>query len=63
MAGTIYGMAFSTCTQRIYAVVHELGLEKDVKLVPINLMTGEQKTPDHLARHVSLFILLVGIAT
>eukprot|EP00026_Physarum_polycephalum_P016527 Phypoly_transcript_17450.p1 GENE.Phypoly_transcript_17450~~Phypoly_transcript_17450.p1 ORF type:complete len:212 (+),score=39.36 Phypoly_transcript_17450:126-761(+) len=48
MAGTVYGMAMSTCTQRIFVVAHELGVE--LKLSPVDLMKGEHKQPAHLAR-------------
>jgi glutathione S-transferase len=53
MADTIYGNAFSTCTQRIFVVAHELGV--DLKLISIDVMKGEQKQPAFLARQVCFY--------
>lgn len=50
MAGTVYGMTFSTCTQRIFVVANELGL--DLNLTTVNLMAGENRKPEYLARQV-----------
>lgn len=50
MAGTVYGMAFIPCTQRVFAVGYELGI--DLKLSVLDMMKGEHKQPEHLAKHV-----------
>jgi glutathione S-transferase len=48
MVLTLYGFPFSTCTQRVLAVL----LEKDLpyELVEVNLFKGDQKSEAHLAR-------------
>jgi hypothetical protein len=50
MAGTIYGAGMTTCTQRVFVVANELGL--DLKLSYVNLLAGEHKQPAHLTRQV-----------
>jgi glutathione S-transferase len=37
----VYGIAMSTCTQRVFTTLIEKGLKYE--LVPVNLLTGEQK--------------------
>lgn len=38
---TLYGAAYSTCTQRVLITLHELGL--DYKLSPIEMKIGAHK--------------------
>ncbi|WP_438009358.1 glutathione S-transferase N-terminal domain-containing protein [Sorangium sp. So ce321] len=45
----IYGNPMSTCTQKALIVLAEKG--HDAQLVTVDLMKGEQKQPEHLARH------------
>nr|P42769.1 RecName: Full=Glutathione S-transferase PM239X14; AltName: Full=GST class-phi [Arabidopsis thaliana]CAA48376.1 glutathione transferase [Arabidopsis thaliana] len=42
----LYGMAYSTCTKRVYTTAKEIGV--DVKIVPVDLMKGEHKEPAYL---------------
>lgn len=44
----LYGHPIATCTQRITFLLEELGV--DYELVPIDLMKGEQKTPEYLEK-------------
>jgi len=48
MSGTIFGVAGSTCTQRIFVVANELGVA--LKLHPIDFAKGEHKQQPHLSR-------------
>ena len=45
---TLYGMAGSTCTSKVLATLEEKNLAYTVEVV--NLMKGEHKGPEHLAR-------------
>jgi len=44
----ILGISPSTCTQRTLFTAYERGAT--VELVPVNLMAGEQKKPEHMAK-------------
>ncbi|KYF91714.1 glutathione S-transferase [Sorangium cellulosum] len=45
----LYGHPMSTCTRKVLTVLAEKGHEAQV--VVVDLMKGEHKQPDHLARH------------
>lgn len=45
----LYGMAMSLCTQRVLVCAKQLNIP--VELVPVDLMTGEHKTPEFLNKH------------
>ena len=45
---TLWGVKGSTCTDRALFTSHELAVPIDFR--PINMMTGEHKGPEHLAR-------------
>jgi len=49
MVVKIYGMPYSTCTQKVLATLYEKNIE--FEMIPIHLMKGEHKTPEHIARH------------
>jgi glutathione S-transferase len=44
----VYGHPMSTCTRKVLTVLAEKG--REVPLVVVDLMKGEQKSPTHLAR-------------
>lgn len=44
----VYGFPMSTCTRKVLTVLHEKGHE--AQFVVVDLMKGEHKGPDHLAR-------------
>jgi glutathione S-transferase len=46
---TVYGFDASTFVRTVRMLLAEKGADYD--LVPVNLMTGENTTPEHLARH------------
>ncbi len=46
---TVYGFDESTYVRTVRMVLAEKGAEYD--LVPVDLMTGENKQPEHMARH------------
>ena len=46
---TVYGFDGSTYVRTVRMVLAEKGAEYD--LVPVDLMTGENKQPEHMARH------------
>ncbi|EED22406.1 glutathion S-transferase II, GST-II, putative [Talaromyces stipitatus ATCC 10500] len=50
MGIVIYGASKATCTQRILATFIEKGVT-DYELKTINLMQGEHKKPEYLAKH------------
>ncbi|KAJ1686000.1 hypothetical protein LUZ63_017390 [Rhynchospora breviuscula] len=45
----LYGSPMSTCTARVLLCLEEVGAEYE--LVPVSTLTGEQKSPAHLARN------------
>ncbi|XP_022759703.1 glutathione S-transferase F13-like [Durio zibethinus] len=45
----LYGLAMSTCTARVLTCLHEYGAE--FELVPVNMLGGEHKQPDFLAKN------------
>lgn len=45
----VYGFDASTFVRTVRMLLAEKGA--DYELIPVNLMTGENKTPEHLARH------------
>jgi len=45
----LYGFVFSTNTQRVFQVLKELNIPYEY--VAVDLKSGEQKSPEHLARH------------
>ncbi|CAK5268149.1 unnamed protein product [Mycena citricolor] len=45
----LYGHTQSICTRRVALIAKELNI--DYQLVPVDITTGEQKSPEHLARH------------
>jgi len=44
----IYGHPISTCTRKVLTTLEEKGQKAD--LVVVDIMKGDQKNPDHLAR-------------
>jgi len=44
----LYGLAQSTCTRRVGAVLREKNIP--FQLVEVNLMKGEQKSPEYLKK-------------
>lgn len=52
MAVKVYGAPYSTCTQRVLAVLHELGMQYDLHFV--DMTKGEHKVGiRNLLRHAS----------
>jgi len=45
----LHGMILSTCTQKLLFAAYEHNCKVDIHMV--NLMTGDQKKPDHMALH------------
>lgn len=45
----LYGTLMAICTQRVLVVAKQLGVP--VEVVPVNLVTGETKTPEYLKKH------------
>jgi glutathione S-transferase len=45
----LYGVAQSTCTQRVVAVLAEKGIT-DYELVPVDMSKGAQKQEPHISR-------------
>lgn len=43
----LHGIHMSTCTARVLSCAYEK--DAAVELVPVNLQTGEHKSPDYLA--------------
>lgn len=48
--GTLFGIAQSTCAQRVFCVANELGLKLDLSVV--NFGTGDHKKEPHISRQV-----------
>lgn len=48
----LYGLPMATCTMRVLLCLEEVGAKYE--LVPISMLTGEHKSPAHLARNVRL---------
>ena len=48
-SGTLFAHAVSTCSRRVLCVLEEAGV--DFAFRPVNLLLGEQRRADHLARH------------
>jgi glutathione S-transferase len=44
----LYGAAQSTCTQRVLATAHELGM--DLELVPVDMKSAGHKSAEHVKR-------------
>lgn len=44
----LYGHPIATCTQRVTYLLKELGVEYE--LIPVDLMKGEQKTPEYMEK-------------
>ncbi|CAE7227501.1 unnamed protein product [Rhizoctonia solani] len=42
----LYGMPYSTCTKRVWTTAKEIGV--DVKIIPVDLGTGEHKKPEYI---------------
>lgn len=57
MAGTLYGGVGTTCTQRVFVVAYELGL--DLTLSPVNIFAGDHKKEPYISRHVYFFIFII----
>lgn len=51
MVVKVYGPANAACPQRVLACLFELGLQ--FELIPIDLVSGEQKKPEFLLRQVT----------
>lgn len=47
----LYGMSLSTCTRRVMTTCLEKNVE--FELVQVDLMKGEHKAPEYLAKQVS----------
>jgi hypothetical protein len=56
MGLTIYGHPRSACTRRVLVVCKELDIP--YVIVPVNLPRGEQRTSEHLARHLLVLFQL-----
>lgn len=61
MVLTIYGFRGSTCTRRVALICKELNLPYEV--VDVNLIKGEQRSPEHLARQPFGLVPTISVRT